>query len=116
MTDVAVHILLVEDNAADAVLFRTELAESPFGPFSITHVQRLSEALSQLREQRFDAVLLDLNLPDSQGLATLGQIGSAAGETISRLRGVLDQAGIADDRIVSPPGAAGGVGGPSSIS
>ncbi len=74
MTDATVHILLVEDNAADAVLFSKELAESPFGPFSITHVKRLAEALAQLREQRFDAVLLDLNLPDSQGLATLGQI------------------------------------------
>jgi len=68
------QILLVEDNPADAVLLKKELAESLFGPFSVTHVKRLQEALGQLQEQRFDAVLLDLGLPDSQGLATLERI------------------------------------------
>jgi PAS domain S-box-containing protein len=50
------------------------LEESPFGPFSITHARRLAEALGHLQGQRFDAVLLDLGLPDSQGLKTLETI------------------------------------------
>jgi PAS domain S-box-containing protein len=74
MTDTAIQILLVEDNAADAALLTTELSQSPFGPFSVTHVKRLQQALFQLQEHRYDAVLLDLGLPDSQGLATLEQI------------------------------------------
>jgi len=74
MTDLTVQILLVEDNAADAVLLKKEFAESRFGPFFITHVKRLEEALGQLRGKRFDAVLLDLGLPDSQGLETLRRI------------------------------------------
>ena len=41
------------------------------GEFELTHVERLSDAARQLSEQQFDAVLLDLTLPDSSGLATL---------------------------------------------
>lgn len=74
MNEASIQILLVEDNAADAVLLKKELAESPFGPFSVTHVKRLVEALGELHGRRCDAVLLDLGLPDSQGLATLAQI------------------------------------------
>jgi len=69
-----IHILLVEDNTADAVLLEEELEESPFGPFSITHARRLADALGHLQGQRFDAVLLNLGLPDSQGLKTLETI------------------------------------------
>lgn len=72
--DAAIQLLLVEDNPADAVLLEEELAESPFGPFAITHTKRLAEALGHLRVQRFDAVVLDLGLPDSQGLKTLKKI------------------------------------------
>jgi PAS domain S-box-containing protein len=74
MSDTLIQILLVEDNSADAALLTRELAESSFGPFSITHVKRLEEALGLLQRQPFDAVLLDLGLPDSQGLATLARL------------------------------------------
>ena len=74
MIDSEIKILLVEDNPADALLLQRELAETCFGRFSVTHVNRLQQALFELQEQRFDAVLLDLGLPDSQGLATLERI------------------------------------------
>jgi len=77
MTDATIQILLIEDNAAEATLLKRELAESPFGLFSIAHVKRLAEASGQLQAQRFDAVLLDLGLPDSQGLATLDRLNKA---------------------------------------
>jgi len=74
MNDPAIRLLLVEDHTAYAVLLEEELEESPFGSFSITHARRLAEALGHLQRQRFDAVLLDLGLPDSQGLKTLETI------------------------------------------
>jgi two-component system sensor histidine kinase UhpB len=73
------HVLLVEDNAADAVLTIKELKEHPLGAFSVTHVRRLAEALGKLNADCFDVVLLDLGLPDSQGLATLERMHQGMG-------------------------------------
>jgi DNA-binding response OmpR family regulator len=75
MTDAgATRILLVEDSTADAVLLRAELGRSPLGPFAVAHVTRLADALTALRKRPFDAILVDLGLPDSQGLGTLGKL------------------------------------------
>jgi PAS domain S-box-containing protein len=62
-----IQILLVEDSADNAVLLKEEFAESPFGPFSITHVRRLAEALEQVQEREFAAVLLGTGVPGSRG-------------------------------------------------
>jgi PAS domain S-box-containing protein len=74
MSNTAMEILLVEDNIAEAVLLKKALSISPFGQFAIATVKRLSEALEQLQAKPFDAVLLDLGLPDSQGIETLERI------------------------------------------
>ena len=67
----SLKILYVEDNPTDAELLieglRTEGADTAL----IMHVSRLSEAQAALRRDRFDVVLLDLGLPDSDGLNTL---------------------------------------------
>jgi len=64
------QILLVEDNPDDAEILREILLESATGRFQLTHVERLEEARHHLAEGRFDIVLLDLSLPDSQGFET----------------------------------------------
>ncbi len=88
-----IKILLVEDNDIDAHLTKDILAEWSIEQFEITHVTRLSEAFAHLAKDRFDAVLLDLSLPDAYGLATLRQA-QAANPTlpIIVLSGVSDQA------------------------
>jgi diguanylate cyclase (GGDEF)-like protein len=85
-------ILLVEDNAVDARLTQDILAEWSLETFTITHVTRLSEAFRFLARARFDAVLLDLSLPDGYGLSTVRQI-HAANPTIAIivLSGLNDQ-------------------------
>ncbi|MFP4164233.1 MAG: ATP-binding protein [Chitinispirillaceae bacterium] len=65
------EILLVEDNPADARLLMEEFRELPDNPMNITYVQTLGEAFGKLAGFRFDAVLLDLNLPDSDGSETI---------------------------------------------
>jgi C4-dicarboxylate-specific signal transduction histidine kinase len=96
MTDAAIQILLVEDNAGDAELLKRELTASPFGPFSITHVRRLTEALTKLRKKRHHAVLLDLRLPDSHGLKTLREIQKAKPREVP----VLIVTGLEDDKLL----------------
>lgn len=74
------RILMVEDNEADARLVREAVAETAAAMFEIIGVERLSEALTllELEKEGFDAVLLDLSLPDAQGLGTLMRITEAA--------------------------------------
>jgi signal transduction histidine kinase len=72
------RILLVEDDSAFVEYLRTSLNATATAP-QLTIATRLSSALSAIARDRFDAILLDLNLPDSEGLDTLKQITSAAG-------------------------------------
>jgi signal transduction histidine kinase len=46
--------------------------------FQVTHVERIAEALRQLRSESFDVMLLDLSLPDAHGLEPIDQVCSAA--------------------------------------
>jgi signal transduction histidine kinase len=63
-----VSVLLVEDNPGDARLARELLGEVESFEFELEHVERLADAIAALSRTRFDVVLLDLSLPDSQGL------------------------------------------------
>ena len=87
-----IQILLVEDNDIDARLTQDILAEWSLEEFSITHVTSLSDAFRYLARARFDAVLLDLSLPDGYGLSTVRQM-HAANPTIAIivLSGLSDQ-------------------------
>jgi CheY-like chemotaxis protein len=66
-----VEVLLVEDNPGDARLVKESLAESGARSFNLTHVERLEDAIRRLERDRYDVVLLDLLLQDSQRLGTL---------------------------------------------
>jgi len=63
-------VLLVEDNPGDARLIREMLEEARAAKFKLLHVDRLDEGLKCLTQQTLDLILLDLSLPDSQGLDT----------------------------------------------
>jgi signal transduction histidine kinase len=92
MKDIPVKILLVEDNFADARLLSETLMEIAENKFELTHVQQLDEAMAKLAEYLFDAILLDLSLPDSQGLETLESILSAVPDLpIIVLTGLKDE-------------------------
>jgi signal transduction histidine kinase/DNA-binding response OmpR family regulator len=71
-------VLLVEDNPGDARLLRELLLEPHGSPFEVVHVTRLSEALRRLGSDSFSIILLDLSLPDSQGLDTISRLRSHA--------------------------------------
>jgi two-component system sensor histidine kinase/response regulator len=70
-------VLLIEDNAGDARLIQEMLAEAP-GSFDLLWVELLAAGLEKVREQRHDVILLDLGLPDAQGLDGLGALQTRA--------------------------------------
>lgn len=73
-----VQILLIEDSASDATLMQTRLGAVSEFEFEIAHATRLGEGISMIAQQKYDAILLDLNLPDSTGLDTVRRTREAA--------------------------------------
>ena len=65
------RVVLAEDNPGDARLIQEMLREAPGQPFEFRHQTSLAGALSQVAGESADVLLLDLGLPDSQGLETL---------------------------------------------
>jgi len=70
MAEQPIQVLLVEDNPADVRLWQELLWDVTSAQFQLIPVERLDEAMEMLKQQRFDVILLDLSLPDSQGLET----------------------------------------------
>ncbi|HEX5228886.1 MAG TPA: response regulator [Bryobacteraceae bacterium] len=66
-----IRVLLVEDNPGDARLIHEYARDAGVGNWQLVHVDRLAAALDRLRREPFDALLLDLSLPDAEGLETL---------------------------------------------
>lgn len=73
------EVLLVEDNPGDARLLEEFLHESG-SLFTLKRASRLSDAMECIAANHPEVVLLDLGLPDSQGLATLRMARKAAPE------------------------------------
>lgn len=69
-----VRVLLVEDSSDDADLIQESLSEAAETLFEIHRADRLEGAQQQLAARQFDIVLLDLGLPDSSGLETVGTV------------------------------------------
>jgi signal transduction histidine kinase len=69
-----IKVLLIEDNLAEARLLKEILKGNEKKEFHLVNVSRLSEGISLLKETDFDAILLDLTLPDSQGLESLAPL------------------------------------------
>jgi CheY-like chemotaxis protein len=76
MTAKLIKVLLVEDDPGDAFWIKEllEAAGRSLYRFELQHFSRLSEALEYLAVETPDAVLLDLELPESQGMQTLRSI------------------------------------------
>jgi diguanylate cyclase (GGDEF)-like protein len=74
-------ILLIEDNIADADWIGEILVEENIAELDLKHVKRVKDALDTLCQDNFDAILLDLSLPDSQGIDSIAQVKKRAPES-----------------------------------
>ena len=92
MDDNHIKVLLIEDNPGDANLIREMLAEAGIASFDLEWANRLSTGLEQLARGGIDALLLDLSLPDSQGLDTFARAQAQAPQApIIVLTGLEDE-------------------------
>jgi diguanylate cyclase (GGDEF)-like protein/PAS domain S-box-containing protein len=71
-------LLIVEDNPGDARLLREMFNEQGSHNTELTHVECMNEAEQHLAERAFDVVVLDLGLPDAQGLEAVRRAHAAA--------------------------------------
>lgn len=73
-----IRVLVVEDNPLQAALIQELLAQSIDTRFELDTYDNLETALNCLAKKKFDAILLDLTLPDSEGLTTFIRMHEAA--------------------------------------
>jgi len=73
MKDQSTHVLLIEDNPGDADLVRLRLVDGKT-KVEVNCVNRLSDGLASLQQECPGVILLDLNLPDSQGAETFRKV------------------------------------------
>ena len=75
-----IRILLVEDDPDDVWIMRGLLGDRWDGPFDLAQVEQLASGIRRCQDEPFDVILLDLSLPDSQGLETFLAMHTHAGE------------------------------------
>lgn len=73
-----VRVLFVEDDLETARLFARRLRWSPAARFEVTHFPELDAALGALERLSFDVALVDVGLPDADGMGTVAAIGAVA--------------------------------------
>jgi signal transduction histidine kinase len=74
-TEIApLKILLIEDNLAEARLLQEFIKLTKSQKFSLVHVKRLQDGIKQLNSEKYDIILLDLTLPDSEGLSSIPKL------------------------------------------
>ncbi|GGY81954.1 hypothetical protein GCM10011613_28320 [Cellvibrio zantedeschiae] len=87
-----IHLLLVEDNHSQAIILREHLLSVKSPAIKIDWVETLAAAKSFLRGHLPDVILLDLTLPDSDGMETLSEVLAVADRTpIIVLTGLSDE-------------------------
>jgi MinD-like ATPase involved in chromosome partitioning or flagellar assembly/CheY-like chemotaxis protein len=89
----ACSVLLIEDSPDSALLVKHFLGASKIAQFRVATAASLHAAREALAVEQFDAILLDLNLPDSRGVETFARIREVArGAAIVILTAVEDEA------------------------
>ncbi|MBF0449861.1 MAG: diguanylate cyclase [Candidatus Magnetomorum sp.] len=70
MSENTTHVLLIEDNPIDILLIRKMLSKRKKTVYNMETVNCLKDGIDYLQHESPDVVLLDLFLPDSQGIQT----------------------------------------------
>ncbi len=101
LTRKELRVLILEDGEAEAARLLHWLSEDRLGGFDVLHVGTLDEALAALDEGDFDVVLLDLHVPDSQGIETFHRAHAAAPEVPIVVQSGMELASVALEAVGS---------------
>jgi len=74
----SINILLIEDSPTYVLLVRSMLADVKSGSFELVCGESLATGLKRLAQDDVDVILLDLTLPDCQGLDTFTKVRTEA--------------------------------------
>lgn len=97
----ALKVLVVEDDPVDASLVRAVLTSADRALIHSTVTTTFDEALGELSTDDYDVVLLDLGLPDSEGLSTLSRIADANPDTPVVVLSGVDDPSLERETIIS---------------
>lgn len=101
MPDEYYKVLLVEDNPVNVKLIERLLFPTSSGhlndhiSFDLTSVSTLSSAIAKVNQEKFDVILLDLMLPDSEGINSLISLKKYTNSTP-----IVVQTGSADETLM----------------
>jgi diguanylate cyclase (GGDEF)-like protein len=95
MPTATTKILLVEDNPGDVRLVREALTEIAKPRVELVHCETMAEAVAACSNGMPDAILLDLGLPDSQGLDSVRRMRDAAPDAPIAVLTVRDEEDLA---------------------
>ncbi|MGO9570982.1 MAG: sigma 54-interacting transcriptional regulator [Desulfomonilaceae bacterium] len=93
------RVLIVEDNFVDALCIKEALEATNSTSFAVSHVENLAEAKERLEKEAFNVMVLDLGLPDSQGIETFLQMKDAAPSVPIVLMSGLDDETLAVEAV-----------------
>ena len=101
MSSLTISVLLVEDNPIHARLLQGLLSNRSDPAFAVEAVDHLEGGIQRLSTGSFDAVLLDLVLPDSQEMATFERVKEAAPDMPVLVLTGLDDEGLAEEAVAA---------------
>jgi len=90
-----IKILIVDDNSDDVYIIKQLLKDITIIQFELLHEKSLNSGLDYLEREKFECVLLDLNLPDSQGIGTLKNLTNKFPELPIVILTIIDDEDIA---------------------
>ena len=96
-----IKVLLIEDNPGDARLVKEMLIDAGANKFSVGHVGLIREGLALLKDEGYQVILLDLSLPDGQGLDNIRQVCAVAPHLPVVILTGLDDETTAHSRLTS---------------
>ena len=101
MSSLTISVLLVEDNPIHARLLQELLSDRSDPAFDVEAVDHLAAGIQRLSTGSFDAVLLDLVLPDSQEMATFERVKEAVPDMPVLVLTGLDDEGLAEEAVAA---------------